>query len=465
VEVNGIRCHYLDWGGEGEALLFLGGLSNTAHVFDDLAPMFTDRFRVVALTRRGAGQSDKPTTGYDTDQLVEDTVAFLDALKIERVHLVGFSLAGVELTRLAALHANRVGKLVYLDATPIHTTPGDSAEPETPRGPELRALPGSPGEVSLFRVNFQPENAEVPEGYVRDHGQAFGARGNGYAYGWSDDNTSGAREWKSAGSPDGRHDTAIFIRKQWDDLKWEIAVPGGTYKVRIVAGAPELQGAAYGIEAEGVVVIDDDPDPVTRWIDRVATVTVRDGRLTIAGVEGAEGNNLCFVEVCSASACPDSFRSPPRTRWPMANDVIAEIRAAWAGSFPGASVEPLVADQLESWVIRPDGTIRRRYPRRIGNLVDAALSLGDLAHIDDTALTKPALFLRAIPPAPADAGRRADQVKQESLKGAKLEAFRANGPHVQVVELNETSHLCFIQRKDEVARRMRAFLEEKASLP
>ena len=97
-------------------MLFLHGLGDTPHIFDDLAPKFTNQFRVLGLTRRGHGQSEKPQTGYDTATLVEDIRQFLDALKIERVVLVGHSIAGDELTRFAGVHPDRVIKLVYLDA-------------------------------------------------------------------------------------------------------------------------------------------------------------------------------------------------------------------------------------------------------------------------------------------------------------------------------------------------------------
>ena len=113
---NGINLHYLDWGGKGKILLFLAGVGNSAHVFDDIAPKFTDRFRVLALTRRGHGQSDNPATGYDLPTLTEDIRQFLDQLKIKRVVLVGHSFAGDEITRFAALYPERVDKLVYLDA-------------------------------------------------------------------------------------------------------------------------------------------------------------------------------------------------------------------------------------------------------------------------------------------------------------------------------------------------------------
>jgi non-heme chloroperoxidase len=123
VTVNGIRLHYLDWGGQGPALLFLAGMGCTAYIYNRFAPRFTDRFHVLALTRRGHGDSDAPETGYDVDTLVEDISQFLDALGIEQVILVGHSFAGVELSRFSALHTQRLIKLVYLDSAYDRSTP------------------------------------------------------------------------------------------------------------------------------------------------------------------------------------------------------------------------------------------------------------------------------------------------------------------------------------------------------
>lgn len=114
--VNGVRLHYLDWGGKGEALLFLTALGGTPKDFQPLAVRFTDHFHVLGLTRRGQGPSAKPDAGYDTSQLVEDIKTFLDQRKIKRATLVGYSMAGNELTEFAALYPRRVVKLVYLDA-------------------------------------------------------------------------------------------------------------------------------------------------------------------------------------------------------------------------------------------------------------------------------------------------------------------------------------------------------------
>ena len=116
VNVNGIRLHYLDWGESGDVLLFLPGMGCNAHIFDGFAPRFVDKFHVMALTRRGHGESDHPETGYDVDTLTEDVYQFLAALGIEKVVLAGHSMAHVELSHFAVLHPEKVLKLVYLDA-------------------------------------------------------------------------------------------------------------------------------------------------------------------------------------------------------------------------------------------------------------------------------------------------------------------------------------------------------------
>ena len=116
VQVNGIKLHYLDWGGKGEALIFLTGMGCSALIYEHIAPRFVDRCRVFALTRRGQGESDYPASGYDPDTLIDDILDAMDCLKIHRAIFAGHSLAGLELTHLALTYPDRVAKLIYLDA-------------------------------------------------------------------------------------------------------------------------------------------------------------------------------------------------------------------------------------------------------------------------------------------------------------------------------------------------------------
>lgn len=116
VSSSGVRIQYLDFGGRGEPLILLTGLGSSAHIFDDFAPRFTDRYRVIAITRRGHAQSDHPRSGYALNQLVDDLKAVLDTLGFRRVTLAGHSIAGGELTRFATRFPERVARLIYIDA-------------------------------------------------------------------------------------------------------------------------------------------------------------------------------------------------------------------------------------------------------------------------------------------------------------------------------------------------------------
>lgn len=116
VTANGIKMNYLDWGGTGDVIILLAGLGNDAHVFDEIAPTFTDKFHVIGLTRRGFGETDRPAKGYETTTRVEDIRAFMDVMKITRAHLIGHSLAGDEMTLFASTYPQRVMKMVYFDA-------------------------------------------------------------------------------------------------------------------------------------------------------------------------------------------------------------------------------------------------------------------------------------------------------------------------------------------------------------
>ena len=133
VEPN-VQLEVLDWGGTGETLVLLAGLGDNAHVFDEFAYQFTDRFHVIGITRRGFGRSSQPAYGYDLDTRARDDIAVLDGLNIRQAVFVGHSVAGTELSKLGAAYPDRVKKLVYLDALDIGSG-GWATLPQPPPAP------------------------------------------------------------------------------------------------------------------------------------------------------------------------------------------------------------------------------------------------------------------------------------------------------------------------------------------
>lgn len=145
-------------------------------------------------------------------------------------------------------------------------------------------------------VNFQPSSASLPSGYLKDGGAVFGARGQGYTYGWSANNAANMRDRNASASPDQRYDTLAHMQKN-GTFAWEIAVPNGRYSVHVVAGDPGFTDSVYRIAVEGAPVVDGRPNKNRRWIEGTAIVSVQDGRLTISNAPGAKNNKICFVDV------------------------------------------------------------------------------------------------------------------------------------------------------------------------
>lgn len=133
----GVQLEVLDWGGTGQALVLLTGLGDNAHVFDEFAYQFNDRFHVIGITRRGFGRSSQPAHGYDLDTRARDDIAVLDKLNIREAVFVGHSIAGLELNKLGAVYPDRVKKLVFLDALDLWS--GWRNLPEPPPPPEPTA--------------------------------------------------------------------------------------------------------------------------------------------------------------------------------------------------------------------------------------------------------------------------------------------------------------------------------------
>ena len=118
-EVNGINLHYVTWGEftrPERAVLLVHGLTASHLEWSLLGPTLAERgWYAIAPDLRGRGQSDKPPHGYGIPYHANDLLALCDALNLPTVHIVGHSLGAQIGYFLAAIHSNRLGKLVLVD--------------------------------------------------------------------------------------------------------------------------------------------------------------------------------------------------------------------------------------------------------------------------------------------------------------------------------------------------------------
>jgi len=108
---NGVRIHYTDEG-KGEPVILVHGFAANADlnwrmpkIIDNLAK----DYRVIAFDDRGHGLSDKPHEAekYGTE-MVEDVVRLMDHLKIEKAHVVGYSMGAFITLKLITMHPDRL---------------------------------------------------------------------------------------------------------------------------------------------------------------------------------------------------------------------------------------------------------------------------------------------------------------------------------------------------------------------
>ena len=98
--------------GTGEPLLLIMGTSGSLGFWEPLVAPFAEHHRVIAYDSRGLGESERGKERITMATLAADAAALLDALEIERAHVLGWSLGSAVAQELALAHPDRVGGLV-----------------------------------------------------------------------------------------------------------------------------------------------------------------------------------------------------------------------------------------------------------------------------------------------------------------------------------------------------------------
>lgn len=116
LEANGIRFHYVEQGA-GPLVLLLHGFPEFWYSWRKQLPALADAgYRAVALDMRGYGLTDKPRTGYQIQQLVDDIVAVMHGLGEARAHLVGHDWGGIVAWQAAWRRPDAVRSLIAMNA-------------------------------------------------------------------------------------------------------------------------------------------------------------------------------------------------------------------------------------------------------------------------------------------------------------------------------------------------------------
>ena len=104
---GGLRMHVAE-AGQGDPVLLLHGFPQHWWEWRGVIPALAENHRVIVPDLRGTGWTDAPETGYNRVQLVADVVALLDALEVDRVHVVSHDWGALVGSLLCFEHPERV---------------------------------------------------------------------------------------------------------------------------------------------------------------------------------------------------------------------------------------------------------------------------------------------------------------------------------------------------------------------
>lgn len=146
-----VQIHYWDKG-EGDALVFIPGLTFSGEIFKQQIEHFGDRYRVIAIDPRGQGLSTKTVHGNDYVTHGSDLVKLVDGLGLENVVPVGWSTGNLEVWSYLEQSDYAARGAVTIDMSPLPLSEDPAWWTE-----------GTPAELSeaATRVLTHPEGAEA----------------------------------------------------------------------------------------------------------------------------------------------------------------------------------------------------------------------------------------------------------------------------------------------------------------
>jgi len=109
--VGDIQMYY-ELVGEGYPLALVEGMGYASWMWFKQRDTLSKHFRLLIYDNRGVGHTDKPDEPYTIRQMADDLAGLLDAVGIERCHVLGVSMGGFIAQEFALKHPERVGGLI-----------------------------------------------------------------------------------------------------------------------------------------------------------------------------------------------------------------------------------------------------------------------------------------------------------------------------------------------------------------
>jgi pimeloyl-ACP methyl ester carboxylesterase len=155
--------------GKGDPILLFNGASDGMDAWDPSFPaVLSTNHTVIAFDQRGIGNTTAGSKPYTHEQLANDSAGLLDALKIPKADVMGYSLGSYLAQQLTIMHPDKVNSLVLVGSS-------CGGKDHTPKPPELIKLQSDIVNKSLNNIPMTAEEvkslvtASLGSGWMKLH--------------------------------------------------------------------------------------------------------------------------------------------------------------------------------------------------------------------------------------------------------------------------------------------------------
>ncbi|MBI0583309.1 MAG: alpha/beta fold hydrolase [Methanomassiliicoccus sp.] len=113
IKVGDANIHY-HVHGDGEPLMLITGFSGDLYNWKKAIPLLDDHYMVITFDNRGSGHTEAPDAPFTMAQMADDAAGLLDALNIDQVHVLGWSMGGNIAQELTFRHPGKVATLILM---------------------------------------------------------------------------------------------------------------------------------------------------------------------------------------------------------------------------------------------------------------------------------------------------------------------------------------------------------------
>jgi pimeloyl-ACP methyl ester carboxylesterase len=155
--------------GKGEPILLFNGASDNMNAWDEaFLKGLSSNHTVIVFDQRGIANTTIGSKSYSYQQLADDSAGLLDALKISKADVMGYSLGSYLAQQLTITYPNKVNSLILVGSS-------CGGKDHTPKPPEFIKLQSDVVNKSLNNVSISLEemkalvSASLGEGWIRLH--------------------------------------------------------------------------------------------------------------------------------------------------------------------------------------------------------------------------------------------------------------------------------------------------------